>query len=181
MEDYQEFLGKLQKRGSNPHRIRHCLGSRDAWKWVRKNKWKALDGKPCGQSQYSEIINTVNQFIVKQLLEGHEVEFPHQMGTLIISSVPTRVSIKNGKVTTNYRTDWKKTLDYWFEDRTAKEGHKYIKRIQKNLYFIRYCKNKALFKNRHFYSFRANRSLVKTFGKAVEEGSVVSERLSFEH
>lgn len=165
MEDYESFLNTLQKRGSKPHHIGHCYGSRDAWKWVRKNKWKELGKKPCDQSLYSNVISRVNRILAEELLEGHEIVFPHQMGSLRLSSTDTKVSIENGKVKTNCCTDWKKTLEYWYEDEEARESHKTIKWVQKRLIFIRYDKKAATFKNRRFYSFRPNRSIMKALGK----------------
>lgn len=175
MEDYDSFLNTLQKRGSKPHHISHCYGSRDAWKWVRKNKWKELGGKPCDQSLYSNVISYVNQILAEKLLEGHEIVFPYQMGSLRLSSIQTKVSIENGKVKTNCCTDWKKTLEYWYEDKGAMEAHKTIKWVQKRLVFIRYYKRYATFKNRRFYSFRPNRSLIKTLGKTCARRALNAE------
>lgn len=172
MDDYQNFLNDLQKRGSKPHRISHCLGARDAWKWVRKNKWQTLGGKPCPQSLYGEIINAVNWFLVEQLLDGHEVELPYQMGSLLIESQPAKVFMEDGELKNNYRTDWRKTLEYWYEDAEAKATHKTIKRVQNQIYYVNYLKRKAKFRNRRFYRFRPNRSLVKYVGHAVENGSI---------
>ena len=172
MTDYQQFLNKLQKRGSKPHRISHCLGARDAWKWVRKNKWEAIGGKPCSQSLYSQVISTVNWLIVEQLLDGHEIELPYQMGSILLSSIPTYVCMEDGKAKNNYSTDWKKTLEYWFEDPDAKASHQRIKRVQPWKYEVLYLKQKAMYRNRRFYQFRPNRSLIRYIGHAVENGSI---------
>lgn len=173
--EYQEFLNSLQKRGSKPHHINHCLGSRDAWKWVRKNKWKALGGTPCHQSIYSAIVDTVNKILVEQLLEGHEIEFPHQMGTLKLISAPTKVYVENGELKTNYRTDWKKTLELWYEDEEARNSHKTVKKINSRNYSIKYDKSKARYANRRLYQFRANRSLSKELGRASESRKIIAE------
>ena len=175
MEDYDSFLNTLQKRGSKPHHISHCYGSRDAWKWIRKNKWKELDGKPCDQSLYSNVVSYVNQILVEKLLDGHEIVFPYQMGSLRVSSKQTNVTIENGSVKTNCSTDWKRTLEYWYEDEGAREAHKIIKWVQKRLVFIRYYKKAATFKNRRFYSFRPNRSLIKTLGKTYARRAISAE------
>ena len=177
--DYQKFLRDLQKWGSKPHKIGHCLGTRDAWKWVRKNKWEALGGKPFDQLMYSKIINNVNKALVEQLLDGHEIEFPFQMGSLILKSRPVVVKFKKGKLINNYRIDWEKTLNYWFEDKEALKKREVVKRIQKNIYSIKYQKDKAKFKNRHFYLFRANRNLVKSLGNVIENGRVLSENVNY--
>lgn len=165
MEDYDSFLNTLQKRGSKPHSISHCLGSRDAWKWVRRNKWKELGGKPCDQSLYSKVVSHINQILAERLLEGYEIPFMHGMGSLRLSSMEAKVSIENGKVVTNCCIDWKRTLQCWYEDKEMRDAHKTLKWVQKKLYFVRYYKGQAVFKNRRFYSFRPNRSLVKALGR----------------
>lgn len=175
MEEYQEFLNKLQKRGSKPHKIGHCLGSRDAWKWVRKNKWKALKDKPCEQSLYGQVINTVNQYLIERLLEGHRLEFPYKMGTLNVIHTASRVYMKDGKAVANYKTNWKATLKSWYEDPELKNGHIRIRHIANKIYYIRYSKAGASFANRSMYLFRANRSLLKRLGAALVKGNVVSE------
>lgn len=165
---YHEFLNTLQKRGSKPHKLTHCLGVRDAWKWVRKNKWKALKGNKCSSADYGTVINEVNKILIERLLEGHSIVLPHQMGTLKLTAVNTKISYKDGKLQNNYRTDWKKTLEYWYEDNEAYKEKKRIKRIQKLLYSIKYIKNSARYKNQMFYQFRVNRGLVRTLGNKIE-------------
>ena len=173
--DYQEYLNKLQKRGSKPHRISHCLGARDAFHWVRANHWQATGGRAVDKLLYSQIITEVHKVLAEQLLEGHEIEFPYQMGCLIVSRMPAKVEYEDGELKTNYRTDWKKTLEYRFHE--DPDGHKLIKRVQPFIYSIRYYKKKANYHNKRFYLFRANRSLVREMGAAVERGRMKAEEL----
>lgn len=175
MDDYEDFLNTLQKRGSKPHHISHCFGSRDAWKWLRKNKWKELGGKPCDQSLYSNIVSYINQILAEKLLEGHEIVFPYRMGSLRLLSTDAKITIENGVVKTNCFTDWKKTLQYWYEDEGARKAHKTIKWVQKRLVFIKYDRKNATHRNRRFYSFRPNRSLVKALGKNYARGLINAE------
>lgn len=173
MDEYQEFVGKLQKRGSKPYRIGHCLGARDAFHWVRSHRWKATGDKPVDKLLYSQIVSEVNKVLAEMLLEGHDIEFPYQMGSLVLTRTPAKVRYEDGELKTNYRTDWKKTLEYRFKE--DKEGHELIKRIQPFIYSIRYYKKRAKYHNRRFYSFRANRSLVRIVGAAIEMGKVYAE------
>ena len=168
MEQYQEFVGKLQKRGSKPHKISHCLGSRDAWKWVRKNKWEALHGEPFDQLLYSKIINEVDKYLVESLFEGHEIEFPHQMGGLILLKNKPKVALEGDKIKDNYLVDWKKTLEYWYEHPEARETHRPIKRVSNELFYILYTKKKAVYSKKRFYNFRINRSMLRTLGRLIE-------------
>lgn len=177
--DYQEFLNRLQKCGSKPYKIKHCLGSRDAWKWVRRNKWKAFDGKPCEQSLYSCIVDEVNKILAEELLEGHDIELPYQMGNLILRKTPAKVTMEDGVIKSNYRTDWKKTCRYMYEDEEAFGQHQRVKRIEPYIYHIKYYKRRARFQNRWFYQFRPNRSLVRALGKAIDERRVGAESIEY--
>lgn len=170
--EYQSYLNRLQKKGSNPHKIGHCLGVRDAWKWVRKNKWQAVNGNNYSHNIYSKVINRVNQILVEKILEGHEFELPYQMGSIHVCSVPAKILYDGDRLKNNYRVDWKKTLELWYEDKEAEANKVVIKRVQKNIYFIKYSKGKAAYINKRFYSFRANRSFSRLLGKAIETGAV---------
>lgn len=172
MNGYQEFLSDIQKKGSKPHRISHCLGTRDAWRWARKLKWEPTGGLKFTSDIFSRIVDTVNQELAESLMEGHEIELPYQMGNLRLIGIPARVKAENGKITTNYRTDWKKTLECWYADPDMRRQRKLVKRPAKYICSISYLKNTARYRNRRYYSFRANRSLVKALGKRIEEGKV---------
>lgn len=172
MEAYQEYLNKLQKKGSKPHKLSHCLGARDAWKYVRKNKWTALKGLKCPSDLYGKVIDNVNLQIVEYLLDGHEVEFPYQMGSIRLISTPAKLEMVNGKLVNNYRVDWKKTLECWYNDPSMEKQRKVIKRISKSICSIEYSKLKARYRGKSYYMFRANRSLVRTVGKRLEEGKI---------
>lgn len=171
--EYQEFIGKLQKRGSKPHKISHCLGARDAFEWVRSHHWITTNGQKVDKLLYSQIISEVNKILAEKLLEGHEVEFPYQMGSLVLSRTPAKVRYKDGELLTNYRTDWKKTLEYRFSE--SPDTPKRIKRVQPFIYSIQYYKKGARYHNRAFYIFRINRSLVKALGAAIERGKINAE------
>ncbi len=175
MDQYQEFVDKLLKRGSKPYKFSHCLGSRDAFNWVRKNHWEATGGQMVDKLLYSQIISEVHRILVEQLLEGHEIVFPYQMGSLLLNRTPARVYYEDGELKNNYKTDWKKTLEYRFNE--DPEGHLRVKRVQPYIYSVRYYKRKARYHNQHFYLFRANRSLSRTLGAAVERGKVNVEQL----
>lgn len=179
MDKYQEFVGKLQKRGSKPHKIAHCFGTRDAFSWVRANHWQALGGKPVDKLLYSQIISEIHKVLADMLIDGHEIEFPYQMGCLVLSCTPAKVEYKDGELKTNYRVDWKKTLNYRYQE--DPNGHKLIKRVQPFIYRIKYYKKKATYHNKRFYLFRANRSLIRSMGAAIERGRVNAEMIQLKN
>lgn len=159
------------------YKIRNCLGSRDAWRWVRKNKWKELGNKPFDKSLYSRIVDMVNTMLMEKLIEGHRIVLPCYMGSLSLVSVPTRLYYEEGRYRNTYGTDWKKTLQFWEEDSEARRKRVRIKKISDRKIIIRYSKKDSRYNNRRFYLFRANRSLVRQLGRALEEGRVNAEQL----
>lgn len=177
---YREFSLNL-RRGGRPkvHKIKGCFGARAAWKWVRKNKWVLTDG-PCDQLVYSQVIREVHKLMVDKLMEGHEIVFPNAMGSLRLTSLPGRVIVdKDGNIQTNYRNDWDKTIRYWFEDNSAMKKGKMVKRVSKNIYFVRYYKDKANYLNKRFYSFRPNISLIKRLGYTLRNERVNAMQFDF--
>lgn len=139
-----------------------------------------MGGKPCDKLLYSQIIKEVNKILAEKLLEGHTIEFPYQMGKLMLASLPTRVFYKDGELRTNYRTDWKKTLDLWYEDEEMLNTHKPIKKIHQKIYFIKYYRTDAKFPNKRFYKFRTNRGLARELGRMIDAGKVIAEPLSYD-
>lgn len=166
--DYPAFLQEIQCQGSHPHLIHGSLGSRDVWKWVRKNGWKLLGGKKCDPSTFSTIIKRTNEILADYLLAGHSVEFPYQMGTLMLIGLPSRVTVKGNELKNNYKVDWKKTLEWWYEDAEARKNKTCVKRIQKTLYYIRYSKGKACYRNQKYYRLKISRRLIRALGKKIE-------------
>lgn len=169
---YEEFLSEVQRKGSKPHRIAHCLGVRDAWRWARRLKWGPTGGSKFTSDIFSRIVDTVNQELSESLLEGHEVVFPHQMGTLRLIGRTPVIKSRGNRIVTNYRTDWGKTMRCWYEDSSMRSQRRLIKRPARYICSISYLKSSARYRNRRFYSFRANRSLVRRLGKRIEEGKV---------
>jgi hypothetical protein len=177
METYDEFIARLQKRGSKPFKISRCLGARDAWKWVRHNKWEPMKGMKVSSSLYGSIVKAFHIELIQLLLEGKEIEFPYQMGSLKVVNNPVRIKERQGKIYTNYRMDWPETLKCWYENPELGKKRIPVKRVQSSIYSIRYSKQKARYKHFHLYSFRPNRSLVRTFWGAVENGEIKASHL----
>lgn len=176
---YQEFCKWLRRGGPKVYKITGCLGARAAWKWVRKNKWVLTDG-PVDQLLYSQVIREIHKLLVDRLMEGHEIIFPNGMGSLRLTSLPGRVTVdKDGNIQTNYRNDWAKTIRYWFEDNSAMKKGKMVKMISKDIYFVRYYKDRANYLNKRFYSFRPNISLIKRLGYTLRDERVNAMQFDF--
>lgn len=158
-QSFKQFTNRILKRGSHKYKIAHCYGVRDAWLWVRTNKWQLLKGSNPSHSTYGAVVNEVNKRIIEKLFEGNDIDLPHQMGSLQIVAYKTKAVFKDGKLKDNYSVNWTKTLRYWFEDKGALQERMKIKKESDYGYILQYCKNKAKYKNQSYYKFRCNRSL----------------------
>ena len=57
MDNFRREVLKVDK--SRVHKVKNSLGTYDAYKWLRKNKW--LDVGPISEHNYYTIIRTVNK------------------------------------------------------------------------------------------------------------------------
>jgi hypothetical protein len=113
---------------------------------------------------------TYNEYFMETIFDKYGWESAYTLSsTDTIVSGSTSSKLKSIHVT-NYLVDWKKTLEFWYNDKEARDKHQKIKRIQNNIYYLKYDKKKAVYRNKRFYLFRLNRSFAKKVGKAVEEG-----------
>ena len=57
--DKKEFISNILKLG-NPrkHRVSNSNGSKEAWRWLKKNKWLGLP--PITEGNFGMIINEIN-------------------------------------------------------------------------------------------------------------------------
>lgn len=151
--DIDDFKKRVTRVGSHSHKVPHCVGTREAWRHIRRNKWKDL-GEPVESSLYSEIINLMNKELVGEMLEGHVIRFPYGMGSMKVVDKPVRIN-PNGR--NNCLVDWKGTLEWWYSDPKAHEARKVLKRLSKSV--VKASFHKGNFTNRRFWSFRFNRNL----------------------
>lgn len=145
------------KTGKN---ITQCLGVRDAWKWIRHNKWKEL-GFSCSSSFFCSVVNEVNKELAQALLDNHIVELPFQMGCIQMVTRESIVKYKDGKVISNHPVAWRQTLDYWNSDNKARREKKVLRKLVASRRYVIYSKKRASFRNKAIYSFRPNRGLAR--------------------
>ena len=67
LNTFNEFRKKVLKlNGSRHHKINKSLGTYDAYKWLRKNKWLGME--PISERDFYAIIRTMNKAIAKNFL-----------------------------------------------------------------------------------------------------------------
>ena len=171
-ETLQEFKrrSKIPANGKREYSITNSWGVYDFYKYYRKNrpkdsKWALTEG------QYYTLFRRINELLVDNLVRTGVLEFPHNMGELIVikSKRGSWVNEK-GKRVTNRGVNWDKTLELWYNDKKAYENKTVIYHENEEISLIKYIKGKAKFKNKYYYGFKPNRDIERR----IRNESVVS-------
>ena len=173
MDSLIEFKKRV-KNVSAPrkHKVRNSLGVGAAYLYVQSNKWFNI-GHPIKESLFQQIIRGVNSQLALELAEGRNVVFPLNMGTLEVRKSDRFVRFNNGKIETNYRINWDKTLELWAEDKEAYNERKLIRDVDsKERYTIFYNRKTANYENKSYFQFRPNRGIIVTLGQNIKHGYI---------
>ena len=156
---YEEFRKRVI-RGNEHHtfEVTNSNGTKEAWRWLKKNRWLDL-GQPVTEREFVIIIKTINLHLRDQLIQGKDIDLPHRMGRIEIRRFEAKLEFKDGKLITNLPVDWKRTLELWYEDESAKESKTLIRQENRTRYSIHYDRTKALYNNKAFYQFIPNRDV----------------------
>ena len=125
INSYKDFKSAIQGlQNTRTHKVTNSLGSYDAYKYIRKNKWFNI-GRPLTEHEFYQIIRRINNYLAEELINGNDVIFPNRMGKLELrkrNSLP--IIDKNGKlvVTMEHRISipefcyYKDAYGYVFDD-----------------------------------------------------------------
>ena len=161
MNSLDEFIKHVKNvSNSRHHTIKGSLGVYDSYKYIRKNKWFNI-GRPLTEKEFYSIIRTVNNYLAEELNNGNDVDLPLRMGKLEVRKRKARISIVDGKIKTNLPIDWAATFKLWYEDEEAYKNKTLLRIEEKELFRVRYNKEKANYKNQMFYQFIPNREIKK--------------------
>lgn len=171
--DYNEFRKRLLKVEGEKHHfeVTNSYGTKEAWRWLKKNKWLDLD-EPVTERQFGLIIKAINNTLRDQLLNGKDIDLPHKMGRIEIRKFKAKMDIKEGKLVTNLPPDWKRTIDLWCEDPESYEAKTLVRYEDINRFMVYYDKNRATYNNKSFYRFIPVRPLKKELKERIINGSI---------
>lgn len=171
--DYQEFKSAIQGlQDTRVHKITNSLGSYDAYKYIRKNKWFDI-GRPLTEKEFYKIIRRINELLAEELLKGNDVNFPNRMGRLELrkrNSLP--VIDKNGNLKVSYAIDWDSTLKLWYEDKDAYNRKTLIKLPERNIFRVKYTKDSANYNNKSFMDFQINRDIKLRLKQKIKNNEI---------
>ena len=136
-------------------KVRNSWGIYDIYKYIRKNRWYDI-GRPLKEGEFYAIVRGVNRLLADNIANGETVVFPENMGKLELRKSPRGVSFVNGKLKNTYPVDWASTKRLWEEDEEERDKKTLIRYEVPMCYCVRYCRTKALYKNKVFYQFVLN-------------------------
>lgn len=172
MEDYSEFRAhKINLYGNKHFKVTNSYGTKQAWRWLKKNKWLDL-GQSITEREFGLIIKAMNKLLVDRLLEGHDIVLPCKMGKIELRKFKAKVEYKDGKVTTNLPVNWKRTLQLWYEDPEAHANKLVVRQETKKIFRIIYNKHSANYNNKSFYQFTANRGTKKALSEKILDNKI---------
>ena len=170
--DYREFRKEVQKlHDTRVHKVTGSLGSYDAYKWIRRNKWLNI-GRPLKEGEFYRIIRRVNDYLADELGKGNEIKLPHRLGTIEIRKWFNKLSIVDGKLVTTLPINWDATLKLWYEDKESFENKTLVRQESKEAFRVYYNKREANYVNQGFYDFKPNREIKRRLTRHAKEGNL---------
>ena len=173
INSYKDFKSVIQGlQNTRTHKVTNSLGSYDAYKYIRKNKWFNI-GRPLTEHEFYQIIRRINNYLAEELINGNDVIFPNRMGKLELrkrNSLP--VIDKNGNLKVTYAIDWDNTLKLWYEDEEAFNNKTLVRLPERNIFRIKYNKNIANYNNKSFMEFQVNRNIKVRLKQKIKNNEI---------
>ena len=173
INSYKDFKSAIQGlQNTRTHKVTNSLGSYDAYKYIRKNKWFNI-GRPLTEHEFYQIIRRINNYLAEELINGNDVIFPNRMGKLELrkrNSLP--IIDKNGNLKVTYAIDWDNTLKLWYEDEEAFNNKTLVRLPERNIFRIKYNKNTANYNNKSFMEFQVNRNIKVRLKQKIKNNEI---------
>ena len=174
MDNLRREILKLNQ--PRKHKVSGSIGVYDAYKHIRKNKWKDI-GRILSEHEFYTIIRQVNNMLADRFLEGNDIDLPHKLGKLELRKYNSKVSFKDGKLKTNLPIDWDRTLKLWAEDSSSYKEKILVRLEEQEIFKVFYNKSKANYNNKSFYEFEVNRDLKRRLKQKIKEGLIDAFKL----
>ena len=173
INSYKDFKSVIQGlQNTRTHKVTNSLGSYDAYKYIRKNKWFNI-GRPLTEHEFYQIIRRINNYLAEELINGNDVIFPNRMGKLELrkrNALP--IIDKNGNLKVTYAIDWDSTLKLWYEDEEAFNNKTLVRLPERNIFRIKYNKNTANYNNKSFMEFQVNRNIKVRLKQKIKNNEI---------
>ena len=167
INSYKDFKSAIQGlQNTRTHKVTNSLGSYDAYKYIRKNKWFNI-GRSLTEHEFYQIIHRINNYLAEELINGNDVIFPNRMGKLELrkrNALP--IIDKNGNLKVTYAIDWDNTLKLWYEDEEAFNNKTLVRLPERNIFRIKYNNNKS------FMEFQVNRNIKMRLKQKIKNNEI---------
>lgn len=168
---FNEFKASITgKNNKRPWKVTNSHGIYDAYKLIRKSKWKDI-GTSLTEHQFYTIVTTISQYLANQLGQGNNVKIPY-LGSIEIRKYSSYVKLKEGKLKTNYPIDWSATIKLWYEDQESYKNKTLVRMESKELFTIYWNKSHLKFTNKQYFQFRPSRGIKKNLSNNIKLGRV---------
>lgn len=174
MDDFRRKVLKVDK--PRTHKVRNSLGTYDAYKWIRRNKWLDI-GRTLTEHEFYSIIRKVNDYLANSLINGEDITFPNRMGTLELRKYRPTLSVKDNKLKSTLPIDWDRTLKLWSEDEEAYKERTLVKMEEKETFKVFYNKRTANYENKSFMQFEVNRDLKRRLKQRIKSKAIDAFKL----
>ena len=115
----------------------NSVGMRDAYNYYR------AQGGRVYRHNWSIIVDTILKAMASLLLDGKDIVLPNRLGSITLVRKEKAVWFEDGKLLTNLKIDWKKTLEMWYEDKKAMDKKKFIRIDVPYILRVKYDRRKA--------------------------------------
>lgn len=168
----KQDTNEINKVGSKEPAKNYSYGVLKSYRELRKKGWKNIIGKTITDTEFYDIIRTVNKVYSDALVRGEDIELPCRMGKLFLIKKPCFVIMKDGKVKNNKPIDWKTTLKVWKDDEEFRREKKLIRFDNDFILRMKYDKHKANYKNKSFFQFTTCRALKRRLRDAIQNNEL---------
>ena len=146
-----------------------CKNVRDSYKLYKKSV-----NNPIGLKEYILYANEYNKFLIKKVLDGHEITLPVRFGTLSIIGRKQKVLYDEEGNIKGLAPDWVKTKQLWENNLKAKEEKKLLYHINNHtdstIYRFLWSKKRILTENKILYSLRMTRGNKRAVHILIKKG-----------
>lgn len=168
--DYNEFrLKTLKAVGKKNFKVSNSCTLRTIYRALYKDN---IIPREMTEHQFSSIIKEMHKCYIHHFLRGSDIVFPLNMGRIELKKYHTGVKFEDGKLKTNYPIDWKRTLQWWYEDDNARTQKKLLRKEARTVFRIMYNKARAKYNNKSFYRFTPARSFKKVLREKINNNEI---------
>lgn len=125
------------------------------------NFYSRKTDKPVQKSSYLKLIREYNKFLMDHVLDGHEVVFPHGLGSLQVSGKKIEIKFTPEGRPLNLPPDWRLTKKLWDSNEEAKKNKQLVYHSNPHTNGIRYkfiwFKDRYKIENKMIFSLKVSK------------------------